>query len=113
MAQRLKLAMNWAGACGGCDVSLLDIEEKLLELLDVAELVFWPVAMDFKRTDLAAWGAGEIDVGIFNGVIRWYWRRRQRQLLRVLEQLDRKLDTLEAQIEFVGLPRARNRNWTP
>ncbi len=50
---------------------------------------------------------------IFNYVIRWYWRTRQRQLLRVLKELGRKLDTLEAQIEFVDLPRARNRKWTP
>ena len=50
---------------------------------------------------------------IFNYMIRWYWRTRQHQLLRVLKELDRKLGLLEAQIEFVNLPRARNRKWTP
>jgi len=70
MAHKIKVAVNWAGACGGCDVALLDSEEKLLELAEVADIVYWPVAMDFKREDLAAYGSGEIDVGIFNGVVR-------------------------------------------
>lgn len=50
---------------------------------------------------------------IFNYAIRWYWRTRQHQLLRVLKELDRKLGVLEAQIEFVDPPQARDRTWTP
>lgn len=70
MADKIKVAVNWAAACGGCDVSLLDIEDKVLELVSVADIVYWPVAMDFKREDLLAFGPNEIDVGIFNGAIR-------------------------------------------
>jgi F420-non-reducing hydrogenase small subunit len=70
MAERIKLAVNWAGACGGCDVSLLDSEEQILELAEVADIVYWPVAMDFKRADLQAFAPGAIDVGLFNGAIR-------------------------------------------
>ena len=29
MAQKIQIAMSWAAACGGCDVSLLDIEDAL------------------------------------------------------------------------------------
>ncbi|MBW2258291.1 MAG: oxidoreductase [Deltaproteobacteria bacterium] len=70
MGDKLKLAVNWAAACGGCDVSLLDSEATLLDLTEAADVVYWPVAMDYKRADLEAWGPGEIDVGIFNGAIR-------------------------------------------
>jgi len=66
---RLKVAINWAGACGGCDVSILDLEEKILEVVEIADIVYWPVAMDFKREDLAALAPGSVDVGLFNGVI--------------------------------------------
>jgi len=67
---RPKIAVNWAGACGGCDVALLDSEERILELTEAVDVVYWPVAMDHKRSDLIAFGSGEIDIGIFNGAIR-------------------------------------------
>ena len=31
MADKVKLAVNWAAACGGCDVSILDLEQMVLE----------------------------------------------------------------------------------
>ena len=49
----------------------------------------------------------------FNFLLRWRWRSRQRQLLNVLKELNRKLTVLEEQIEFIEIPRARNRTWTP
>ncbi|MBT3222564.1 MAG: oxidoreductase [Proteobacteria bacterium] len=70
MPDKIKVAINWASACGGCDVALLDVEEKILDLVAVADVVYWPVAMDFKREHLEAYGPKEIDVGIFNGAIR-------------------------------------------
>ncbi len=62
MEGKIKIAVNWAGACGGCDVSILDIEGTLLDLAAVADIVYWPVAMDFKRKELESYGPGEIDV---------------------------------------------------
>ena len=44
---------------------------------------------------------------------RWYWQSRQKQLLGVLKELNRKLTILEEQIEFIEMPKARNRAWTP
>jgi F420-non-reducing hydrogenase small subunit len=70
MAKKLKVAVNWAAACGGCDVSLLDIEEPLLELTGIADIVYWPVAMDFKKSDFLALPEGNVDFGLFNGAVR-------------------------------------------
>ncbi|MBW2522726.1 MAG: oxidoreductase [Deltaproteobacteria bacterium] len=70
MADKITMAVSWAAACGGCDVSLLDIEHHLLELAELADIVYWPVAMDFKRAELEARPDGSIDIGIFNGAIR-------------------------------------------
>ena len=70
MSERVTVAVNWAGACGGCDVALLDSEERILDLAAVADIVYWPVAMDFKRDHLRAFGTGAIDIGLFNGVVR-------------------------------------------
>ncbi len=70
MVRKPRVAVNWAASCGGCDVSLLDIEEPLLELANSVDIIYWPVAMDFKREDFMALPAGNVDFGIFNGAVR-------------------------------------------
>jgi NAD-reducing hydrogenase small subunit len=40
---RVKLATVWLGGCSGCHMSFLDLDEWLLELAQVAELVYSPV----------------------------------------------------------------------
>ncbi len=42
--ERLKLATVWLGGCSGCHMSLLDMDEWLLELAKVADLVYSPIA---------------------------------------------------------------------
>jgi len=79
---KVKLAMNWAGACGGCDVSLLDLEDKILELSEIADVVYWPAAMDYKRRDLQEAPDGSVDVGLFNGVVRTSEQADDAELMR-------------------------------
>ena len=50
--KKLKLAIYGASACAGCDVAVLDIGTKLLDVAAAAEIVFWPVAMDCKLAQL-------------------------------------------------------------
>jgi len=82
MADKLKAAVSWAAACGGCDVSLLDIEAPLLDLAEIADFVYWPVAMDHKREALLAMPDQSIDLGIFNGAIRTSEQREDAELFR-------------------------------
>ena len=42
--EKLKIGMYWAAGCGGCDISLLEIGPRLLELIEAADIVFWPCA---------------------------------------------------------------------
>ena len=67
---KLRVGMYWASSCGGCDISLLEIAEHLLELIEVADIVFWPCVADFKYRDVAGYPDGHIDVCLFNGAIR-------------------------------------------
>ncbi|MBI9037973.1 MAG: hypothetical protein JEY97_07565 [Bacteroidales bacterium] len=67
---KLKMAVYWGAACGGCCVSVLDVHEKLFDVVAAADLVFWPIALDFKYKDLEAMPDGHIDVTLFNGAIR-------------------------------------------
>jgi F420-non-reducing hydrogenase small subunit len=105
MADRLKLAVNWAGACGGCDVALLDAEAAVLELAEVADVVYWPVAMDYKRSDLASYGPGEIDIGLFNGVVR---TSEHAEDARMLRSRCRFLVAFGACAAFGGIPGLAN-----
>jgi len=68
--QKVKIGMYWAATCGGCDVAFLDIEEKILDVIGIADIYFWPVAMDFKKADVEAMEDKWLDVGVFNGAIR-------------------------------------------
>jgi F420-non-reducing hydrogenase small subunit len=70
MADKIKLALYWGGTCGGCDVAVLDIDENILDVAALADVVFWPIAMDFKVKDVEAMEENEITCSIYNGVIR-------------------------------------------
>ncbi len=67
---KIKLAFYWAATCGGCDVATLDIEEKILDVVAIADIVLWPVAMDFKYQDVERMEAKSIDVCLYNGAVR-------------------------------------------
>ena len=70
MPKKLRIGFYWAATCGGCEIAVLDINEKILDLLKFAEIVFWPVAMDVKYKDIKAMANKSVDVCLFNGSIR-------------------------------------------
>lgn len=65
-----KLALYWASSCGGCEIAVLGLHEKILDVANAFDIVFWPCVMDFKYKDVEAMEDGEIDVCLFNGAIR-------------------------------------------
>jgi len=79
---KLKFAFYWAASCGGCEIAVLDINEKILDVLQIADIVFWPVAMDTKYRDVENFKDGEIDVCFFNGGIRNDENEHMAKLLR-------------------------------
>jgi len=46
--------LYWAASCGGCEIGMLDIDEKILDVTAAADIVFWPVAIDTKYKDVEA-----------------------------------------------------------
>ena len=79
---KLKLAFYWAASCGGCEIAVLDINEKILGLVAEADIVFWPVAIDVKYKDVEAMPDGSVDVCFFNGAIRTEENENMAKLLR-------------------------------
>jgi len=58
------------------------VNEKILDLVEHADIVFWPVAMDIKYDDVEAMPDGHIDVTFFNGSIRNSEQEHMAKLLR-------------------------------
>lgn len=82
-----KLALYWAASCGGCEIAVLDIEEKILDVADFFDIVFWPCAMDFKYEDVEAMQDKEIDLTLFNGAIRSSENEHMAKMLREKSKL--------------------------
>ena len=77
-----KLAIYWAASCGGCDISILDIEEKILAVADFFDPIFWPCAMDTKYDDIRRMEDKSITLTLFNGAIRSDENYEMAQLMR-------------------------------
>ena len=68
MAKKYTMAIVPGEVCGGCDMAIVDLHEKLLEVLGNVEIVFWPIATDFKEEDIER--LEQIDIALFQGSIR-------------------------------------------
>ena len=77
-----KLALYWAASCGGCEITVVDIEEKILDVADFFDIVLWPCVMDFKYKDIEEMLDEEIDITLFNGAIRNSENEHMAKLLR-------------------------------
>jgi F420-non-reducing hydrogenase small subunit len=103
-----KVAEEWLATCGGCEVTILDIGEPLLDLLPKLEFVHMPVIMDHKyygQKGEKAFEIPEADVGIISGGIRNEENRK------VAEEMRKKCNTIVAIgscANFGGLPALGN-----
>jgi NAD-reducing hydrogenase small subunit len=61
--EKIKLATDWLEDCAGCHMSLLDIDERIVELLEHVELTSSPI------TDLKHPPESGVDVGILTGAV--------------------------------------------
>ncbi len=77
-----KVAFYWNASCGGCEEAVVDLAEDILKIVDVVDIVLWPVAMDFKKKDVLALEDGELAVAFLNGAVRTSEQEEWSRLLR-------------------------------
>ena len=82
-----KVAFYWCASCGGCEEAVVDLAEGILPVVEAVDIVFWPVAMDFKRSDVEAMADGEITVSFVNGAIRTSEQAEMAELMRRKSQI--------------------------
>lgn len=107
---KLKIAFYWAASCGGCEIAVLDINEKILEVVEKADIVFWPVAMDIKYKDVEAMPDKSIDVCFFNGAIRNEENERMAKLLRRKSKILVAFGSCACEGGVIGLANLWDRN---
>lgn len=87
MPDKPKVAFYWCASCGGCEESIVDLAEDILEVAQAVDIVFWPVALDFKRKDVEAMPDGFILATMINGSIRTSEQEEMAHLLRRKSQI--------------------------
>ena len=86
-ASKPKVAFYWCASCGGCEESIVDLAEDILKVVEAVDIVFWPVALDFKKKDVEAMEDGSIAVSFINGAVRLSEQEEMVKLLRKKSQL--------------------------
>jgi F420-non-reducing hydrogenase small subunit len=103
--KKLKLALYWAASCGGCEIAVLDMDEKILTVAELADIVLWPVALDFKYKDVEALPDKSVDVCLFNGAIR---NSEQLEIAELLRRKSRVMIAFGACACYGGIPALAN-----
>jgi len=60
---KVQVSFEWLSGCSGCEMSIVDLHERLLDVLDAIEIVRLPILMDTKEYPKA-------QLGIVSGALR-------------------------------------------
>jgi F420-non-reducing hydrogenase small subunit len=82
MTAKPKVAVYWLSACGGCDETIVDLNEVLLDIAEMVDIVLWPIALDFKYSSIEKMADGEISLAIISGAVRNSEHLEMAELLR-------------------------------
>lgn len=87
MPDKPKLAIYWAASCGGCEIAVVNLHEKILDVDAAMDLMFCPCLMDTKKKDIEALPDRAIAVTLFNGALRSEENLEMARLLRRKSQV--------------------------
>jgi F420-non-reducing hydrogenase small subunit len=107
----VKVAQEWFAICGGCEVTVLDVGEPLLDLLPELDFVHMPVIMDHKiygqmGEDQEA-NIPEADVGIITGGIR---NTENKELALLMRERVKFLVSMGSCACYGGIPALANQS---
>ncbi len=109
-----RLAEEWFAICGGCEVTILDIGEPLLEVLKQVQIVHMPVLMDHKlygqTGERKEMEIPEAEVGLIAGGIR---NEEHKKLAQEMRKKCKTLIALGSCACFGGIPALANQYITP
>jgi F420-non-reducing hydrogenase small subunit len=105
----VRLAQEWFTICGGCEVTILDVGEPLLDILPKLEIVHMPVLMDHKvfgqMGEKTQMEIPEADVGIISGGIR---TEENKELAKEMRKKCKTLIAMGSCACYGGIPALAN-----
>ncbi len=105
----VKIAEEWLASCGGCEVTILDIGEPLLDLLPKLDFVHIPVLADHKyfgqTGEKDKLEIPEADVGIISGGVR---NEEHREITLEMRNKCKTLIAIGSCACFGGIPALAN-----
>jgi F420-non-reducing hydrogenase small subunit len=100
-----KVGFYWCASCGGCEESVVDLAEDILMVADAVDIVFWPVAMDFKKSDVVAMEDKSILVTMINGALR---TSEQEEMARLIRRKSKLIIAYGSCAHLGGIPSLAN-----
>jgi NAD-reducing hydrogenase small subunit len=94
-----KISSDWLAGCAGCHMSLLDIDERILTIAELADIRSTPIT-DLKQPD-----ASGVDVGILEGGVN---NTANEEVVRRMRSRCKTLVALGDCAVFGGVPAMRN-----
>lgn len=82
MSEKPKVAFYWCASCGGCEEAVVDLAERVLDVVAAVDIVFWPCALDIKTKDVKAMPDKSIALAFINGAVRTEEQEEMAKLLR-------------------------------
>jgi F420-non-reducing hydrogenase small subunit len=76
------VAFYWCASCGGCEEAVVDLNDAILDVAAAVDIVLWPVALDFKKSDLEARPDRSIVASFVNGAVRSTEQEEMAHLIR-------------------------------
>jgi F420-non-reducing hydrogenase small subunit len=103
--EKPKIALYWCASCGGCEEAVVDLAEDILTVVEKVDIVFWPVALDFKREDVEKLKDGEILATFINGAVRL---SEQEDMVKLLRRKSKLVIAFGACAHMGGVPGLAN-----
>ena len=94
-----KISSDWMAGCAGCHMSLLDIDERIVQIAELADIRATPIT-DLKEPDESG-----VDVGILEGGIN---NSANEEVAHKMRQRSKILVALGDCAVFGGVPALRN-----
>jgi F420-non-reducing hydrogenase small subunit len=100
-----KVAFYWCASCGGCEEAVVDLAETILKVVEAVDIVFWPCALDFKKTDVEAMEDGSIAAVFINGAVN---SNEQEEMVHMLRKKAGLVIAFGACAHLGGIPALAN-----
>ena len=97
MSEKVSVATTWLQSCSGCHISLLDMHEGLLDVLNLIEIKYSTI-VDVKEVP-------EVDIGIIEGAVA---NGGNEEILKIFREKAKSIIALGTCACFGGIPGLRN-----